>query len=493
MHPATKITELPALTVDLLKANGVLIDNVFASLWRQLGMKTILSRAGFNKRSGTPMHEVIYGLLLWLWLKQKSIGMFARESLHGAIGKDVLYDTINREDLNWRKYHELLASQTLKTFKSPGKKAFVVDDSVAQRFGKKMPGISSHFDHTTGRHVMGQQVLTLGLSCDEGFVPLDSELFISQTKAQGLNQPFEDGRSTVAKRYRTAQQDTKPEMVKAMVKRALSAGIMADYLLADAWFGTKAMIRLTQETSVVPVLRMKKNKLKYRFSEYAQGETISHELDIQALYKHCVRKTWKKTSGQPYQTKVIDAELNLAEKGEPEQWIKVRLLFVRGNDEATQGSVGKHDWAVFLTTDTALSASDILELYAMRWAIEVYFKEAKQHLGFLKEQSNHYAAYIASIHLTAIRFCLLVIAKQTQGADSVAQVRQAVCGNSMDISFASKLWRVFRAVITGALDDLKAVLGDAAALIMDTIDAHIQCWFLQVLQLDTKTLRLEAL
>jgi hypothetical protein len=52
MNPATKITELPALTVDLLKANGVLIDNVFASLWRQLGMKTLLSRAGFNKRSG---------------------------------------------------------------------------------------------------------------------------------------------------------------------------------------------------------------------------------------------------------------------------------------------------------------------------------------------------------------------------------------------------------------------------------------------------------
>jgi hypothetical protein len=36
-------------------------------------------------------------------------------------------------------------------------------------------------------------------------------------------------------------------------------------------------------------------------------------------------------------------------------------------------------------------------------------------MGFLKEQSNHYAAYISSIHLTAIRFCLLVIAKQTQG------------------------------------------------------------------------------
>jgi hypothetical protein len=113
----------------------------------------------------------------------------------------------------------------------------------------------------------------------------------------------------------------------------------------------------------------------------------------------------------------------------------------------------------------------------LRWAIEVYFKEAKQHLGFLKEQSNHYAAYIASIHLTAIRFCLLVIAKQTQGASSIALIRQKLCSNSTDISFASKLWQVFRAVITGALDELRVVLGDAATLVMETIDAHIQCLF----------------
>ncbi|MCH9699421.1 MAG: transposase [Gammaproteobacteria bacterium] len=44
------------------------------------------------------------------------------------------------------------------------KKAFVVDDSIVQRCGKKIPGIFSHFDHTTGRHMMGQQFLTLGLS-----------------------------------------------------------------------------------------------------------------------------------------------------------------------------------------------------------------------------------------------------------------------------------------------------------------------------------------
>ena len=493
MNRATKIIELPALTVDLLNAKGVLIDNVFASLWRDIGMKTVLNRAGFTKRSGPSISEVIFALMLWLWLQKDSIGLFARDCLQGAMGKDVLYDTMNREDLNWRKFHEQVAHKTVQTLKPSGKKAYVVDDSVKQRFGKKMPGISSHFDHTSGRHMMGQQVLTLGLSCDEGFVPLDSELFISQTKAIELHEPFDDGRSIAAKRYRIAQQCTKPEMVNAMVKRALNAGIMADYLVADAWFGTKAMIRLTQETALVPVLRMKKNNMKYRLSEFVRGKTVTRELDVQALYKRCVRKAWQPIRGQKYQAKIVDVELNLAESKDPEEWVKVRLLFVRGTAGDSQAPAGKHDWAVFLTTDTNLSSAEILELYSLRWAIEVYFKEAKQHLGFLKEQSNHYAAYIASIHLTAIRFCLLVIAKQTQGAASIALMRQKLCSNSTDISFASKLWQVFRAVITGALDELRVVLGDAATLVMETIDAHIQCLFTQVLQLDPRTLRLEAL
>lgn len=494
MHRATKMTSLPALTVDLLQDNGVLIDNLFADLWKQTGMKALLARAGFSKRSGLPVHEVVYALVLWIWLKKESIGMFARDALQGSVGKDVLYDTLNREDLNWRTYHAQIARKAVRHFKAPGKRAFVVDDSIAQRFGKKMPGVSSHFDHTSGRHVMGQQVLTLGLNGEEGFVPLDSELFISQTKAQTLHQPFQDGRSTAAKRYRVAERQTKPEMLKAMLHRALRAGFEAAYLLADAWFGTKATLRLSQEASLVPVLRMKKNKMKYRLTEYRQGQPVTRDLDIQALYKHCVRKDWRKIPGQAYQAHVVDAELNLAECAKaPEQWVKVRLLFVRGTAGAEKTTAGKHDWAVFLTTDIALSASDMLELYALRWAIEVYFKEAKQHLGFLKEQSNHYAAYIASIHLTAIRFCLLVIAKQTQGVSSIAAMRQRLCDNSTDISFAAKLWQVFRALISGALDELKAVVGDAVMLIMETIDAHVQCFFVQALQLDPKTLKLEAL
>lgn len=118
---------------------------------------------------------------------------------------------MNREELDWRRLHQGIARQAVRPMKtSSTPKAWVLDDSIPVRHGKRMPGISSHFDPTSGRHVMGQQVLTLGLSSAEGFVLLDSALFIRATRAQGLAQPFRDGRSIAAKRYRIARQQTKP-------------------------------------------------------------------------------------------------------------------------------------------------------------------------------------------------------------------------------------------------------------------------------------------
>ena len=340
---------------------------------------------------------------------------------------------------------------------------------------------------------MGQQVLTLGLSSSAGFVPLDGELFISETRAQGLHQPFRDARSVAARRYRVAQQQTKPEMAGEMIRRAQRAGIDAEYLLADAWFGTKAMIQMAERQLLTPILRMKKSAMKYRLVEYKAGKKFCRDMDIKALYQSCIRCQWQKIAGHPYQAKGLDVELNLNKPDEVENWIKVRLLFIRGADTQEKAQVGKHDWAVFLTTDISLAPQRLLELYAMRWAIEVYFKEAKQYLGFLQEQSNHYAAYVASIHLTAMRFCMLVIANSSGQASGIAEVRNQMITNATSIDYATRLWQVFHAVITGALDKMKVLLGDMADQVINTIEQHVQSFFVQVLQLDARTLRLEAI
>jgi len=180
----------------------------------------------------------------------------------GAKNKDVLYDQLKREDLNWRKLHYQVVKKTLVKKQSVKSqiKAYIVDDSVKVRKGNKLEGVSRHFDHLLGRTVKGQQVLTLGYAVDDEFLVLDNDIYMSQVQRHPLKQLFKDARSIVGKRYSETQSKTKPQLLASMVKRAMNYQVEADYLLADAWFGNKSTIALAHEVNSVPVLRMKNNK-----------------------------------------------------------------------------------------------------------------------------------------------------------------------------------------------------------------------------------------
>jgi hypothetical protein len=329
------------------------------------------------------------------------------------------------------------------------------------------------------------------LATQEAFLPLDSDIFISNVGAHPLKADFHDGRSVEARRYAEACNGTKPELAADMLRRALRQGIEADVLLADAWFGTKTMIGTALDLNLTAILRMKKNAMKYRLTTWKDGEAHTELLDANGLYQASVRKHWKTLNGLPYRCQCLDVELSLESDGEV-QWIPVRLLFVRGVSQDADSPAGAKSWALFLSTDRGLSPAAILESYALRWSIEVYFKEAKQYLGLLWEQTETFASHLASIHLTAVRYCLLAFA-QIQGAGTrVCEVRTAVGAQLSELDFAKRLWGFFRALIAEAVDGLQETLGQAGALVMSAIDERVLSFFVQALQLDEFTLRLEG-
>jgi hypothetical protein len=87
---------------------------------------------------------------------------------------------------------------------------------------------------------------------------------------------------------------------------------------------------------------------------------------------------------------------------------------------------------------------------------------------------------------------MLISAKHNSVAAGFSEVRSSLSHNLSDINYAARLWQVFKAIISGALNELKELLGDAVTLVIETIEKHINCFFVQALQLDPKTLRLEA-
>ena len=73
----------------------------------------------------------------------------------------------------------------------------------------------------------------------------------------------------------------------------------------------------------------------------------------------------------------------------------------------------------------------------------------------------------------------------------IGGVRSQMQDQLDSLSFAGRLWLIFRTIISGTLDELKSILGCSVDTVMQAIDKQIQDFFIRSLQLDVFTLRLE--
>ena len=353
-------------------------------------------------------------------------------------------------------------------------RALVVDDTSQARAGRKVQGTSSYFDHTESRTRHGHQVLQLGLATEQGFLPIEGQLVMGEKAAvvKPQDKPFKDPRSSAARDLNRAREQNKHQLFRAMLRRALRAGFSALYLLADAWFGCKENILCCLENELIGIFQMKRGNLTYQYR--------GTDYTARQLYKKVQRQMRPANSKARYKTASLVVRLNLqTEPQQPDHWVQVRLVF-----SAPVRECAADTWVVFLCTNITLTEAKILEAYALRWSIEVYFKEIKQHLGFLKEQSGRYELAYASVHLSAIRYLLLFEAMLRNGQLDYGQVRDRQSGQLQVLTYASLLWQLFRALIEGALAGLVQTLGhQVVQKVMAAIDGTVEAFLNDALQI----------
>jgi hypothetical protein len=475
---------------DALNQPFTFVDTEIAEGIQRHSLVGLLTAAISRQRrsDGEPLTNLLCALLVWPLLKAKSLHCFCAELCQILAGKvSVLYDFLGREDINWRGLSNELAGRVYQANElgARSQRAFVVDDTSKARAGRKVEGTSCYFDHAEGRTRKGHQVLQLGLAGAQGFLPLEAQLVMGEKAAVGKpkDKPFKDQRSACARDLRRAGQETKHQLFRGMLQRALRAGFTAAHVLADAWFGCKENILCCLENQLIGIFQMKRGNLAYEY----QG----HRYTAGQLYALIQRRMRPKNRQARYKTASITVRINLetAER-QPAQWAEVRLVFsapVRANSADT--------WVVFLCTDVTLSDAKILEVYALRWSIEVYFKEIKQHLGFLKEQSGRYQLAYASVHLAALRYLLLFEAMLRSGQLTYGEIRDRESGRLQALTYAALLWQLFRALIEGALELLVRDLGrKAIRRVLAAIDQTVEGFLNEALHLtpDQVSVQLKA-
>ena len=464
---------------DALSQPFTFADTEISTGIQRHGLSGLLAAVMQAKRrpDAEPLNQVLCALLIWQLLKVASIHCFRAELGQILSGKvSVLYDFLGREDINWRGLASELARRVFRQNElgSRAQRAFVVDDTSKARAGRKVQGTSCYFDHTESRTRKGHQMLQLGLAAEKGFLPLESQLVMGEKAAvvKPQDKPFKDHRSAAARDLARAREQNKQKRFRDMLQRAVRAGFSALYVLADAWFGCKENILCALDLGLIGIFQMKRGNLAYEY----QGQSYT----ATQLYAKVRRRMQPLNDRARYKTASLTVRLNLQTDNEqPAHRVAVRLVFSTPVRECSADT-----WVVFLCTDVTLKDAKILEVYALRWSIEVYFKEIKQNLGFLKEQSGRYELAYASVHLAAMRYLLLFEAMLRQGQLSYGEIRDRESGRLLTLTYATLLWQLFRALIEGALDGLVRELGSKVIRkVMDAIDGTVEAFLNDALQI----------
>jgi len=100
-------------------------------------------------------------------------------------------------------------------------------------------------------------------------------------------------------------------------------------------------------------------------------------------------------------------------------------------------------WRIFISTDTSLSFTQMLEIYSTRWTIEVMFKELKQHLQLGKCQSQDFDAQIASVTISLILYIFLAYFRRNEAYESWGGLFDMIKNDISEKNLAQRIWELF--------------------------------------------------
>ncbi len=116
-------------------------------------------------------------------------------------------------------------------------------------------------------------------------------------------------------------------------------------------------------------------------------------------------------------------------------------------------SDGHKKWHGFLATDLSLDAAQIVGYYSRRWAIEVFFKDAKQMLYLGKEQSKTFDAAVASYSLMMIRYLLLIyLMNNGRLIGPLGPLFREVSDTELMLQVAEQLWEQIKLAMFKSID-----------------------------------------
>lgn len=234
--------------------------------------------------------------------------------------------------------------------RSPKSMVLVIDDTLAEKTGKKIDGVGIHLDHNTGRYVLAHNTVNSHFVCPAAHFPVDFRLYMREedVRKQPGNPVFK----------------SKQELAREMIRDAVERQIPFETVLADSWYFNKENTAFINGFGKHWIMGCKSNRIilrpnRTRIDDFARGLGPEEFAPVEI--------------GEGEKPKIYYAcakTVTMSEQG------RLRLVICYDNPEL------KDEPNFFVTDHMGWDARKILSVYKMRWTIECFYRDVKQNLGY---------------------------------------------------------------------------------------------------------------
>jgi hypothetical protein len=299
----------------------------------------------------------------------------------------------DEERLNRRRLGLLQSSEETR-WRREG--VVAIDDTLLPKRGRKIPGAGKLWDHSSGRYVHAQCLVTSHYADSDRDYPI------------GLRQYFKHD-SPEAERHGFK---TKVELAKELVDECEMLGVAAENYVFDAWFLSQELAEHVEAYGKGWVSRLKSNRIVH---------TGKGSMSVRGWAGALPREAFKEVGVKGRSFWAYTRVLEVNKLG------KVRVV-VCHDDPDLEGD------PVYLVTGRLYwEERRVIEAYGLRFRIDNFYKDAKQNLGLggcnlrsLKGTRRHWQLGILGYSLLRARICRSRLYRRLQSDETIgAECRQA--------------------------------------------------------------------
>ncbi len=370
----------------ITKAISTQLNNPLLGVLKEIKIERLLKKNRFIKKEGAPVSTVLLHFISMI-VMNKNIASFIKYSPY-SFRKDTYYRMLSNSSYQWQKLLLQSAVALISKVKGlhKGKKieVMILDDTIESKRGKWIEGVCERlFSNKESRLVRGLNMVSLSYNDGYSNFILDFALKFNKNLRVSLEEfKHQFYHSSDAHKRKQEGLQSKLEIAVSMVRRALRAGIRADYLLVDSWYSKPVFIEQIKEMKLDIITRIANNPKIWHFAQ-------NKHKTLDRIYSILIKTTRRKRGHyNSIQYTYCSTILKHHSTG------RVKIVFIKT----------KNNLIPLLSTDITLTDERIIEIYKRRWNIEQGYKELREYFGFGREENRIYEALIARITLSLFSY-----------------------------------------------------------------------------------------